>query len=83
MVLLVKSVLWFLDYSYESLLVKVVKSGQKVEKPEITFKEKGGITTVEAKSEGLKVEVGKTELGAYVSIPKENLDLMPRRRFNQ
>ena len=71
------------EFDWAGVLVKVVKSGQKVAKPEITFKEKGGITTVEAKSEGLKVEVGKTELGAYVSIPKENLDLMPRRRFNQ
>ena len=70
-------------FDWAGVVVKVVKSGEKVERPEITFKEKGGITTIEAKSEGLKVEVGKTELGAYVSIPKENLDLMPRRRFNQ
>ena len=63
--------------------MKVVKSGEKVERPKITFKEKDGVTTIEAKSEGLKVEAGKTELGAYVAIPKENLDLMPRRRFNQ
>ena len=71
------------EFDWAGVLVKVVKSGQKVERPQITFKEKDGITTVEAKSEGLKVEVAKTEIGAYVAIPKENLDLMPRRRFNQ
>ena len=71
------------EFDWAGVLVKVVKSGEPVERPEITFKEKNGLTTFEAKSEGLKVEVGKTELGVYVSIPKENLDLMPRRRFNQ
>lgn len=80
---------WFGEYMFPAtfdwagVLVKVVKSGEEVQRPKITFKEKNGITTIEAASEGLKVEVGKTELGVYVSIPKENLDLMPRRRYNQ
>ena len=70
-------------FDWAGVLVKVVKRGEVVQRPKITFKEKNGITTIEAPSEGLKVEVGKTELGVYVSIPKENLDLMPRRRYNQ
>jgi len=71
------------DFDWAGVLVKVVKSGEKVERPEIKFKEKDGVATVEARSEGLRVDVAKTPMGVYVSLPKENLDLMPRRRYNQ
>ena len=71
------------DFDWAGVLVKVVKSGEKVERPEIKFKEKDGVATIEAKSEGLRVDVAKTPMGVYMSLPKENLDLMPRRRYNQ
>lgn len=64
-------------------VVKIVKKGTKVKAPVVSFDETDNLTTFRCKSEQLEIKVGVTEFGASVSIPKENLDLMPLRRISQ
>ena len=64
-------------------VVKMVKAGTKVKTPVINYGERGDLTTFDCKSENLHLDIALTEQGASVSLPKENLDLMPRRRMSQ
>jgi len=64
-------------------VVKVVAAGTKVKNPAVSFIEKGNIVSFDCKMENLNVQVGRTESGVWITIPKEELILMPRRRFNQ
>lgn len=64
-------------------VVKVVKAGTKIKTPAVRFSQKDRQITFDCKSEGLQVKLGQTETGLWITIPKEELVLMPRRRFNQ
>lgn len=64
-------------------VVKMVKTGAKVKTPVITFSDKDNTVTFNCKGEDLHLELGRTESGVWITVPKEELVLMPRRRFNQ
>lgn len=71
------------EFDWAGVAVRIVKSGEKVERPEIKFSQKDGWAVIEIPEWELVAEAGRTEIGAWVSVPKENLDFMPRRRYNQ
>jgi len=71
------------DPDWVGAIVKVVKAGTKVKTPAVSYSDNGNLVTFDCKKEGLQVKVGRTESGVWITVPKEELVLMPRRRFNQ
>ena len=71
------------EFDWAGVAIRIVKSGEEVKRPEIKFRQKDGWAVIEIPEWELVAEAGRTEIGAWVSVPKENLDFMPRRRYNQ
>ena len=79
----------FTEYLFETgaewagAVVKVVKAGEKVKVPVVSYKEPDNIATFTCKSEDLQLRVGRTQIGASVTVRDKDLFRMPLRTINQ